>query len=176
MSALEEVKSYALTDEDIRTMLGSDISILNYPQLESMKDIDDMFDSKGRCILLYPNAAINAGHWCCLIRRPDSIEFFDPYGDKPEEQKNGLSRTRLQELEIHEPYLMRLMRNKRIPIFYNKLGFQQKNDDVATCGRHCVVRLLYSPYDLDTYHQIIKKSGLSPDSFVTGITFDKLKK
>jgi hypothetical protein len=35
---------------------------------------------------------------------------------------------------------------------------------------------LYAPYSLQKYASIIKSSGLSPDDFVSGVTYDKLRK
>ena len=44
--SLEEVKDYPLSDADIRTILGRDISILTYPDLAQMNSIDECFDDK----------------------------------------------------------------------------------------------------------------------------------
>jgi hypothetical protein len=172
---LARVKSYALSDSDIRKILG-DVSIIPYPELEHMSSIDECFDEKGRCIVFFPNASPTVGHWCCMIRKPKSIEFFDPYGDPPEAQKAGLSEAHKEALDIDEPVLMRLLRASKLPVYYNTFPFQKDRSDVATCGRHCVVRLLYAPYSLDKYASIIKKSGMSPDDFVSGLTYDKLRK
>jgi hypothetical protein len=172
---LARVKSYALSDSDIKSILG-DTKIIPYPELEGMRSIDECFDEKGRCILFFPNASPTVGHWCCMIRRPKSIEFFDPYGETPEAQKDGLSEGQKQSLDIDEPVLTSLLRASGLPVFYNTHPFQTDRSDVATCGRHCVVRLLYAPYSLDKYAGIIKKSGMSADDFVSGLTYDKLRK
>jgi hypothetical protein len=172
---LAEVKSYALSDADITEILGP-TKIFPYPELEKMHSIDEAFDEHGRCIILFPNASPTMGHWCCMIRRPKSIEFFDPYGDAPEEQKDGLSEERKEALDIDEPVLTRLLRASGLPVYYNTHPFQADRADYATCGRHCVVRLLYAPYSLDKYAKIIKKSGMSADNFVSGLTYDKLRK
>jgi len=175
--SIEEVRMYPLSDSDLRQILGANIKILNYPQLKRMKHISDMFDDMGRSILLFPNASPTSGHWTCLINRPDKIEFFDPYGDAPDtEQKGGMSKGRLEMLDIERPDLTRLLRTAGKPIYYNNHAFQKSKASVATCGRHCAVRLLYAPKTLNQYMGIIKKSGLSPDDFVSGITYDKLKK
>lgn len=172
---LARVKSYALSDADITKILGP-TQIFPYPDLEKMRSIDECFDEKGRCIILFPNISPTQGHWCCMIRNKKGIEFFDPYGDPPEAQKDGLSESRKEALDIDDPVLTRLLRASGLPVYYNTHAFQKDTADVATCGRHCVVRLLYAPYSLDKYASIIKKSGLSPDDFVSGLTYDKLRK
>lgn len=174
-TGLGAAKEYALSDTDIKSLLGN-VPIITYPELEKYESLDDLFDGKGRAILFFPNASENVGHWTCLIKRRNMIEFFDPYGDAPEEQKDGLSKSRLQQLDIAQPFLSRLMRAERLPIYYNSHAFQSSRDDVATCGRHCVVRLLYQPYSIDKYAAIIRKSGLKPDDFVVGVTYAKLGK
>lgn len=175
--SLKKIKAYPLGDDDIRKLLGEDIKIWNYPQLKKLSNIEEMFDAKGRAILLYPNISPTAGHWTALINKKNGIETFDSYGDAPDtEQRGGISKGRLEQMDIEKPYLTKLLRASGKPVYYNNKAFQSSSPDVANCGRHCVVRLLYAPYSLDKYDSIIKKSGMSPDDFVTAITFDKLGK
>ena len=174
---LAEAKDYPLSDSDIRKILGRDIKIHTYPQLGEMNSIDEMFDRKGRAILLFLTTGPQSGHWLCLIRRKDSIEFFDPYGEPPDRgQKKDVSRTMLEQLDEVNPYLTDLLRKSGKAVYYNTHDFQKDRADINTCGRHCIVRLLYAPYSLEKYKAIIDKSGLSPDDFVVGVTYDKLHK
>jgi len=173
---LKQVKKYALGDDDLRKLLGQDIKILSYPQLKTMGSIDEAFDSKGRSIILFPNASPTMGHWCCMIRRPSRIDFFDPYGEAPEEQKDGLSQSRLEALDLSHPYLTQLFRQSGLPIYYNNHAFQTDRADVATCGRHCAVRMFYAPFSLQKYKKVMDGSGMSPDDFVSAITYDKIGK
>jgi hypothetical protein len=171
-----KVRSYPLSDDDIRKLLGDDIAIHNYPDLEGMRSIDELFDRQGRAILLYPNSGPTSGHWVALINRGDRIEFFDPYGDAPDHQNDNLPTAYLAMLDADRPHLTRLLRESGKAVFYNRHAFQVENKNVATCGRHAVVRLLYAPYSLKRYKQIIDSSGLAPDDFVSGITYDRLRK
>jgi hypothetical protein len=174
--SLAEALAYPLGDDDIREVLGGGVKIFSYPSLAGLRSIDQAFDKEGRCIILFPNASPTMGHWCCMIRRDNEIDFFDPYGEAPEDQKDGLSEQRLEELNIDRPYLTRLMRNSGMPIFYNTKDFQSEKSNVATCGRHCAVRLLYKDLSLQQYADMIKKTGMTPDKFVTGMTYETLQK
>lgn len=174
--SLEEVKDYPLSDGDIRTILGDDIRIMTYPELKHMRSIDECFDKKGRCIILFLTSSPTEGHWCCMLKKKRGIEFFDPYGEKPEAQKDGVPKGRLEQLDERQPYLTKLLRASGRPVFYNTHDFQKDSADINTCGRHCVVRCLYGPYSIQKYKRIIDSSGLSPDDFVSGITYDKLRK
>jgi hypothetical protein len=173
---VREALDYPLSDSDIRLMLGDDISILTYPDLEDHATIDSIFDRKGRCVLLIPRASPTDGHWVCLLKKGREIEFFDPYGEAPENQKDGLSRSKLEELDMDRPILMKKLRASGHRVYYNTYGFQQEKPNINTCGRHAVVRCLYAPYTIDQYKKIIDKSRLTPDEFVVGITADVLKK
>lgn len=175
MSELKTAKAYPLSDQDIRNVLG-DVGFVLYPDLEDMEHIDECFDNMGRCILFCPNASPTSGHYTCMIRYKDYIEFFDPYGEKPEGFKKELSKSRLEQLDIDKPFLTRLMRESKIPVYYNTKAFQSSSPETATCGKHCITRLLYAPYSLDKYAAIVKKSKLSPDDFVTGLIYSKIKK
>jgi hypothetical protein len=174
---IAKIKQYPLGDDDIRKLLGNDIKIWNYPQLQDLNSAEELFDSKGRAILLFPNSSPTSGHWTCLINRPNSIEFHDSYGDAPDTaQKGGMSKGRLEMLDIEKPDLTRLLRATGKPVYYNHHQFQKESPNIATCGKHCVVRLLYAPYSLDKYASIIKKSGMSADEFVSGVVYNKIKK
>jgi hypothetical protein len=111
-----------------------------------------------------------------MLKKKKGIEFFDPYGEKPEEQLEDIPQSKLEMLDQAQPFLTKLLRGSGLPVYYNKYGFQKEKANMNTCGRHCAVRLLYAPYSLEKYKSIIDKSGLPPDDFVSGITYDKLKK
>jgi len=174
--SLFEVKQYPLSDRAIRELLGDNIKIITYPMLKNMQSIDECFDDLGRCILLFLTTSPTSGHWCCLLKKPTGIEFFDPYGEAPEDQKDYIPKQMLQILDEMRPDLSNLLKASGVPVSYNKTQLQKESMNVSTCGRHCIVRCMYAPYSMNKYVSIIKKSGLSPDDFVTGITYRKLGK
>lgn len=172
----KSITRYALSDEDLRKLLGNDIPIIPYPELKNVRDIDEVFDRKGRCMLLFLNQSPTSGHWCCLLRRPDYIEFFDPYGEDPDDVVSDVPTGRLRQLDMDKPYLTNLLRAKGLPVFYNTHKFQRESIDFATCGRHCAVRLMFAPLDLATYKAIIDKTKETPDMFVSATTIRELGK
>jgi hypothetical protein len=144
--------------------------------LKDLNDIDQCFDKKGRCILLFLTSSPTEGHWCCLLRRNNHIEFFDPYGETPEEVMDNIPQQLLNQLDENQPYLTNLLRQCGLPVYYNTHGFQQDKNEVNTCGRWCVTRCLYDNKTLEQFYDVIKKSGMKPDDFVTGLTANWLKK
>jgi hypothetical protein len=111
-----------------------------------------------------------------MLKTKKGIEFFDPYGDRPEEQLDELPQSRLEQLDESQPYLTNLMRRSGLPIYYNTHAFQKESGDINTCGRHCVARLMFKDKTLEQYKKIIDKSGLCPDKFVSGLTYVGIKK
>jgi hypothetical protein len=172
----KEARNYPLGDDDIRNLLGSDIKIMTYDQLKGVKDWRKMFDAKGRCIMLYLTTGLTNGHWICMLNKPDHIEFFDPYGNKPDDIEEYTDPEVAEEAGITRHLLLPLLKQSKKPVYYNTYPFQKSNGDISTCGRHSVVRCLYAPKSLDQYKAIVDKSKLAPDDFVLGITYDKIGK
>jgi len=170
------IKEYPLSDSDIKKILGQDIKIITYPMLGEMNSIDEAFDAKGRCIMLYLTESSSSGHWCCLLKKGNTIEFFDPYGEPPEEALDNVPQSKLQQLDEGRPYLTDLLRASGKKVSYNHHPFQQTKNNVNTCGRHSVVRCLYAPYSLAKYKKVMDASGMTPDNFVSALTALKLGK
>jgi len=172
--AEKQAEGYSLGDDDIRRLLGSEIKITTYPDLAGVTDVNQLFDRKGRAIIFFPQDGPNSGHWTALIKDGRQIEFFDSYGHYPDTQKPDKDEQR--NLGMDQPLLTKLLENSGCRVIYNKVALQKSKDDVQTCGRHCVVRLLYSRYPIARYRQMIKSTGLTPDEFVTRETVPALGK
>ena len=175
MTSLQQVEAYSLGDDDLATILPNS-HIFLYPYLKKVKDIDEIFDDEGRALMLYLTEDKRTGHWVALCRYPDHIEFFDPYGERPDQELNWLGKGKRVELEEDKPLLSKLLREKGLPVVYNKHQFQKDGDDIATCGRHSAVRLLFKDLSLPQYAKMIQETGLAPDEFVSRITFPLIKK
>ena len=175
MTDLKEVEAYALGDDDLQKILPNS-HIFTSPYLKQVKDIDEIFDDEGRALMLYLTEDKHTGHWVALLRYPDHIEFFDPYGERPDHELTWLGMGKRVELEEGKPLLSKLLREKGLPVVYNKHQFQQDGADIATCGRHSACRLLFKDRTLPQYASMISKSGLTPDEFVSRITFPLIKK
>jgi hypothetical protein len=172
---VNEAKEYPLGDDDIEKLLGKTF-IFSYPYLDDVAHIDDVFDKKGRSIMLFLTQDENTGHWICMHKNKEGIHYFDPYGIPPEGNKVWLNKEQLEELDQLHPRLIQLFRESGYPIFYNNHEFQIDKKGINTCGRHCVSRLYFKDLSLEQYKDMIDKSGLTPDDFVIKLTYDILKK
>jgi hypothetical protein len=174
--AMKQMKYYALSDADIQKVLDPDTNIFTYPYLENVKHIDEVFDDHGRAMMLFLTKSQNAGHWIALIKRGNTIEFFDPYGTPPDKQQKWMSKRQLEELDQDKPFLTNLFKASGYKITYNKVPYQKDRDDINTCGRHALTRLLLKDLAPEQYKKLLFSSKVSPDEFVSLLTADILKK
>lgn len=178
---MEEIKSYALSNEDLNDIFEHPINIIPYSRFGEMSTIDEAFDDQGRCVYLFMTSP-GVGHWCCMFLRADgSIECFDSYGEKPEDPRKWLTEEELEDLEQGEPYLQRLLRASGKKVYYNTVQYQKERSDVATCGRHVATRLICKDFNNRQYynmiHEQMKEEGLkTPDDFVCWLIYQLLGK
>jgi hypothetical protein len=179
---IDEIKKYALSNDDINEILEPDTKIFTYPQFATVSDIEQMFDKLGRCVFLFLTLSETAGHWLCMFLREDgSIEYFDSYGDKPEAQRKWISQEKLEELGEEEPYLFNLLKESGKKVYYNTYPYQTDRNDINTCGRWCVARLIMKDYsNLQFYNAVrqdMKEKGITKfDDWVAVWTFEMLGK
>jgi len=158
-------ESYSLTDFDIQKVLNG-VSLFKYPELHEMSSIEEAFDSTGRAMMLYLTEDASTGHWVCMIKKGDNIEYFDPYGGyKPDGERKWIPKAKLEELGEAEPTLTRML--KGFKVTSNPYHFQKEELGNNTCGRHCCARLMYYHLSLPEYKKMIDDSGKSADDFVT---------
>jgi hypothetical protein len=177
---LDEIKKYALGDDDMNAILGDNLFIFVYPYLDDVKHIDDVFDNEGRSLMLYLVNNINSGHWVCMIKKDNKILYFDPYGKKPDNIIDLLDDRKKDELDMEQKKLTSLLKNSGYDVFYNTFPYQKLGDNINTCGRHCALRLLHRDLSDIQYHNLInkyiKKYNLNTDETVSLLIYNILGK
>jgi hypothetical protein len=104
MELLQQIKGYALSNDDINEILEPDTKIFTYPKFCEINHIDEVFDRLGRCVFLFLTESETAGHWLCMFKRKENtIEYWDSYGEKPDAQRNWLSEEQLEALGEESP-------------------------------------------------------------------------
>jgi hypothetical protein len=172
---MKNKKSIALSNYNINNILKNNTIILTYSQLSRFNNIYDLLKYFDHFILLYLSK-LNFGHWVCVINHPDRIEFFDPYGGSniPDSQLDKINKLVKYETNQDYPYLSKLLYESEKAIEYNNYQFQEKKNDINTCGRHCIVRVLLKNMLLDDYYKYMNKLSkyynLNFDDIVTLIT------
>lgn len=178
--SLQQKIGYALSDDDIQSILAPHpTNIINYPDLKTVSNVNDLFDDLGRCVLLFDTISPYSGHWTGLIKRDNEIEFFDPYGIKYDQEKRWISKAKLKKFHETEPLLTNLLNQGKqlgYKITYNSHKFQRDTEGVNTCGRWTSVRLLFRDLSATQFQKMIEASELTPDEFVTQFTNEIIHK
>lgn len=172
MNALiSKLKEKAFSDKDIIKLCKKKVRIIKYPELSKFKNIMTALGPHKALIILY-EIEKNYGHWVSLFQNSKgNIEFFDPYGLKPDDELKFISKNFRKINNEKYPHLTALLLNSDKPIEYNETRLQQYKEDVNTCGRWCGLRILFRNMLLKDFIKLFKKNKkYSPDFLATSLT------
>lgn len=170
---IKQYEDVSLSNYDLINMLDGKANVVIYPNLINYQSIDDVLGPHNACFLLFETKP-KYGHWVCLFRRGNEIEFFNPYGGYPDDS--------LQSIPLHYreisgqviPLLSLLLLNSPYELVYNEFKFQQHNKNIKTCGRWSIARLLLRDLNIYEFKNFIDKlkmeNGLTGDKVVTLLT------
>jgi len=158
----------SLSDTDIKRFLKNKTKIIQYKELSKYNNIDDLLYPYGHVILLYMTGH-NYGHWTLIMRRgQNEIHFFDSYGYKPDEEFNFIDNEfRAVSNQIYKKIVFMLL-NSPYNITYNEYKLQSKStkkQQISTCGRWCLGRLINGHLDEHQFAEFFK--GKNKDIKIT---------
>jgi hypothetical protein len=97
-----------------------------------------------------------------------NLEFFDSYGLTPDEELNFNKNEYFRKSKNQDyPHLSYLLDHSPYEISYNNYKFQQKRNDIRTCGRHVACRIIFRHMPLEDYKVFMTDKYLTPDQIVT---------
>lgn len=171
---LEKYEDIALSNYDIMEKINKKAKIVLYPDLYKYKTIDEVLGKYGATVLLF-ELKPKYGHWVCIFKtNENTIEFFNPYGGYPDDSLLKINEKFRKESNQELPILSLLLLNSHYNLTYNEFQFQEKNYNIKTCGRHCIVRLLLRNMDLYEYYNFLNilrnELNISFDEIVTLLT------
>lgn len=177
-SNIKKNRDIALSNFEIDNILHGQTKVLTYSVLNRIHDINELLEPYKNFILLFMSK-MNYGHWTCILKHPDKIEFFDPYGGNsnfPDTVLDKIDPDIKKNTHQDYPYLSMLLYDSGYPIEYNNYPFQKHQNDIKTCGRHCIVRVLLKDLNLDQYYNFMsdlsKQYNMNFDDIVTLITMN----
>ena len=159
-----------ISNFDILRKLSGNTRILFYDDLNNIPNIIPLMD-KGSLVILYKSKP-DFGHWTALVHTPEGIEYFDSYGDKPEHAKKNADRKFLIESNQYQNQLAKLLYDASLttPIHFNNHRLQKSSKNIATCGKHVVIRILNRNLTIDQYNkwlrELAKRNKLTTDEIV----------
>ena len=164
----ENLLVYPLNGDEM-LKLNPEARLITYDKLNSVFDIDEVFKNSNKVIILYLLQNRNCGHWVCLFKNNQGIQFFDSYGHKPDYEIDNLTEHQRKDYNEKRNRLTDLMVGKKV--FYNDYKFQQKG--TMTCG--CFVSHRLNNYFLtdNEYIDELKKIK-NPDLFVASYCLRKI--
>jgi len=117
-----------------------------YENMHKIRHINELLP---QCLILYQLADV--GHFCCVFKNKEGINFFDSLGIKMDNElylANG-------KYKNHDfTYLTKLLYEANTKVIFNE--YQLQNIKTSTCGHWCAIRMKY--YDLfnDEFYKIFK--------------------
>ncbi len=165
---LKIYEDIALSDKQLMKLVDGKANLVLYPQLVQYSSIDQMLGEYGATILLF-EAQPGYGHWTCLFKRGNLIEFFNPYGGYPDDSLKHIPMEFRKVSHQLEPRLSVLLMKSPYQLSYNEHAFQKHARDIKTCGRHCAVRLIYRNLSLENYTAMINRLARNLDLDADGV-------
>lgn len=155
---------------------GKAPKVITYDQIIKAKSINKLFGKSNVLIVFYPNFrqdSVTSGHYITLIRdkKRKFIYFFDSYGGLPDidQKKYAMNKNELYN-EKHNS-LINLLIKSNYNVDYNHVPIQSSDPNIATCGRHSLLRALWKHLTNDQYIQAVnywsQRINKTPDEFVT---------
>jgi hypothetical protein len=167
-----------MSDADLEVYLPQ-AKIFMFRELKGYPTIQSILRKpRDYMILLYEHTPQN-GHWVAVMRYENTIEFFCPYGSSPYSPNSPLEWNSPEEnavVDATHNYLEDLLNKAKTEgweVIYNKMDFQEKRNNVNTCGAFCVWRVLCLMEDnmnLSAFQngmkELHKRMGISYDEIV----------
>jgi hypothetical protein len=171
--SIEQLEAISLSNHDISKLLNNTQNIFSYPQLKNFNSIEELLGPKGFAVILYLLQP-TYGHWTCVFFIDNhTIEVFDSYGIGIDAELEFIKNPKVKsKLGMNNPYLTKLLwkaRNK-YDLTINHHKFQARRNNIATCGRHVIVRLWNQHMSLAEYKKLMYSTEFTPDELVTFLT------
>ena len=170
--------SFELTDIDNK--FGENLQFIEYTDL---KELDEKEFLNMLPLIVYYRNSDDFGHFTLVHivphKKSTAIEFFNSYGEELDSYFYDDTNTGAQVRKYNiYPYLTDLFINCGLKLTYNQFHFQKRGDNINTCGKHCVARLINNCYDLIKYKKAFdntcKRMGHDYD-YVVSSYYEKYK-
>lgn len=158
--------NYSLSNFDIEKKLNNKVKIITHSEIKNYKNIDDLLQPYDKVVILYKNSK-NYGHWTCLFRNDEGINFFDSYGGKIDGIKKFIPLNLNKELNQDHKNLIKLLIKSNENIHYNNHQLQKLDPNINTCGRWVVFRLLNTYLTHDEFNELFKNRNKTSDELIT---------
>lgn len=153
LNLINDYKSIALSDADLLDKMQHQANLVTYPEIAEYRTLDELLGPYNVCFILYLWKP-GMGHWCCITRHGNLVEFFDPYGEPIDSCLEQIPEPYRTESGQKLPMLSYLMRESKYKLSYNEYQFQELDEDVSSCGRWTILRGLLKDLTLEQFRKL----------------------
>lgn len=142
-------------------IMDNKMKILNYPDLKNYKNVNDLLNPYGGCIILYETTK-NNGHWVLLYEHKGTINFFDSYGFKyPNDEMNFINPEFQHKNEMDKMLLYNLI--FQYPVEHNDIQYQSFSPLIKSCGLWCCSRYILKDLSPKQFQKYFLTGVRDPD-------------
>ena len=102
------------------------------------KNLDELFNGTNHVIIFVSTVSINSGHWQLLLRNKNNLFFFDSYGHNFSKLLHDVFQMYGENAYNQTYQLGELLQGSELPVYMNTVQYQEKNQEIETCGYHCL--------------------------------------
>lgn len=151
---------FPLSGGQVQDLVGHEIKLVPFYDIPLYQnDIESLFINE--CCLINYLSSPQMGHWCCLLKKDNTIYYFNPVGRFIDEAIEKLPKKYAKESNQDYPYLAQLFLNN--PQYnYRYMDKRLQRKDTLTCGRWCGL-FLRLKVDEEKFYRMFKdlsKEGL----------------
>jgi hypothetical protein len=170
------IKEQAVAEKVIEFFSRYKIEVLTYLDLvDRFKTLDDLFKKYPFVILHYPSSYDGrSGHYVAIWRYNNTFYHFCPYGMSIQQNIEKAHHLSLPQNKYKKNLFINMVNdfiNKGGNIDINTRQIQKFGNDIATCSRHCLVRLKKYYMSNEQYYQFFNYKNMDKDDLVSLLTY-----
>lgn len=131
--------------------LGKPCKCIQYCYMHKFSDLNELLP---RTLILYQYQGMGVGHFCCVFKNSEGVNFFDPIGLSVDAGLSSMDDYIKQEFTHDYPYLTKLFYDYGCGE-YNEHKLQKIGTNA--CGYWCFVRMLFEDLTTDEFYDSFRK-------------------
>jgi hypothetical protein len=139
---LKRKVEYLISNEDIKKIFGEE-RIITYKSIDDYHNILDLLPLEKDYVILLIEWKPSDGHWVCITRNKNTLNYFDSYGVGVDKQILKNSNFMREHLEQEPNKLLKLLSTAPadFKIYYSKKKLQTTDDEIKVnvCGSYCIL-------------------------------------
>ncbi|MFY8213250.1 MAG: hypothetical protein ACOVKJ_02230 [Flavobacterium sp.] len=158
----------SLSDSQIKDYFHGKVPVMLYTEL-CAKPLRYTLNTETKSVIFLLRDSKDYGHWCAIFLKnagkEQGIHIFDSYGNYPD--CNQWKHKEDKMLEQYGNLLCKRLYDENVPVYFNHHVYQNNSPIIATCGRHCIMRILKKNLATEEYYNFMNSLGHDYDQSVS---------